>query len=313
MDKRSNITLKQLEALYWSATLGTFALAAERLGMTQSALSKRIVELEQEIGTPLFDRSGARARVTDAGECIIPKAKQMLNLCDDILIAVRGEHGLRGICRFGISQLMAITSLSEIVTKVRVSHPEIVLEPRVAVTQELIQDVLKGETDFALGPGSSPDPVIASLYLRSVKLIWVCSPKLSSGIEVVNSETLQQYPVISMSTHAGSTAILNSWATAKGLKFRRIVASNSPEAVAALTIAGLGISLLSSPFAERFIATGELRALPIDQEIAVPDLDYFLHWRTDNDRILPKAVRDIALSVCRDTPAVETNPREIVP
>jgi DNA-binding transcriptional LysR family regulator len=299
MDKRPNITLKQLEALYWSANLGTFAAAADRLAMTQSALSKRILELELEVGAPLFDRTGGRARITEAGARILAKAEAMLNMSDEIMLAARGGAGLRGACRFGLTQLIAFTSLPALVGAVRRAHPEVVLEPRVAVAEEALRDVLSGETDFALAPGRSPSSVLATEYVRSVELAWVSSPRLLPGVAPVTLETLQHYPVISMSAEAGSTLALNPWAQGKGVTFQRVVACNSPEAVAALTIAGLGISLLARPFAERFVPSGELCLLPVAPEVVVPDLDYYLHWRTDNDRLLPKTIRDIALDICR--------------
>lgn len=302
MDRRPNITLKQLEALYWSATLGTFASAADRLAMTQSALSKRILELEQEVGAALFDRSGGRPRITEAGERIVAKAEQMLNLSDQIMLAARGSSGLRGTCRFGLTQLIALTSLPALVGAVRRAHPEVVLEPRVAVAEEALRDVLSGETDFALAPGRSPSSVLETEFLRSVELAWVSSPRLLPDVAPVTLETLQQYPVISMSAEAGSTMALNPWAQGKGLTFKRVVACNSPEAVAALTIAGLGISLLARPFAERFVPSGELCLLPVAPEVVVPDFDYYLHWRSDNDRVLPRTIREIALDVCRVTP-----------
>lgn len=303
MEKRPNITLKQLEALYWSASLGTFAAAADRLAMTQSALSKRILELEQEVGAQLFDRSFGRPRLTDAGQRLVIKAEQMLNLSDEIMVAARGSSGLRGTCRFGLTQLIALTSLPALVSAVRRAHPEVVLEPRVEVAEMALRDVLSGETDFALAPGRSPSSVLAVEFVRSVELAWVAAPGLIPGDETVSLEMLQQYPVISMSAEAGSTLATNPWAQGRGLTFQRVVACNSPEAVAALTIAGLGISLLARPFAERFVPSGELRLLNVAPDVAVPDFDYFLHWRTDNERVLPRAIRDIALKVCRTAPA----------
>ena len=61
------MTLKQLKAFYWAATLGSFAIAADRLAISQSSLSKRIAELELALGAELFDRSTRRAIVTDGG------------------------------------------------------------------------------------------------------------------------------------------------------------------------------------------------------------------------------------------------------
>src|SRR3546814_12631871 len=62
------ITLKQLEAFNWIAKLGTFERAAAKLNTTQSAISKRIQELEASIGLPLLDRSHRGARLTRTEE-----------------------------------------------------------------------------------------------------------------------------------------------------------------------------------------------------------------------------------------------------
>ncbi len=62
------MTFKQLEALYWIGQLGGFAPAARKLHTTQSAISKRVHELEQVFDTALFDRSQRSARLTEKGE-----------------------------------------------------------------------------------------------------------------------------------------------------------------------------------------------------------------------------------------------------
>ncbi|MFK8251847.1 LysR family transcriptional regulator [Ancylobacter terrae] len=292
------MTLKQLEALYWSAVLGSFALAAERLFMTRSALSKRIQELEAEVGEPLFDRSGASARITEVGERVFAKAEQMLALCDEILVAADAPQRVKGTCRFGISELMAMQWLPRIVSEVRAAYPDVVIEPRVAVTRELLEDVERGETDFALCAGTSPDPQVQSEQIGRVELHWVAAPGLPIEGGILTAETLQTHPVISMSVQAGSTINLQNFSSESGLKFRRIVASNSPEAVAAVTIAGLGIALLAGPFVERFIRSGELVRLTVEDRLRVPDLAYALHWRADNGRLLARTVRDIARRIC---------------
>ena len=74
------MTLKQLQAFYWAATVASFGVAAERLHVSQSTLSKRIAELEGQLRKPLFDRSGHRAALTEAGEQLLPLARRMLGL-----------------------------------------------------------------------------------------------------------------------------------------------------------------------------------------------------------------------------------------
>jgi DNA-binding transcriptional LysR family regulator len=293
------MTLKQLEALYWSSVLGSFALAADRLFMTQSALSKRIQELEAEVGVQLFDRSGSRARITEVGQEVFAKAEHILRLRDELLVSARGPRRVKGTCRFGISELMAMQWLPQLVSEVRTDYPEVIVEPHVALTQELLDDVERGESDFAICPGSSQDPEIVSEPISHVELYWVGSPSLFRKKDIVTLESIQSHPIVSMSSQAGSTMLLQSFAQEHGLKFRRILASNSPDAVAAVTIAGLGIALLAGPYVERFIREGKLCRLQGEERLRVPKLPYYVHWRADNSRILARAVRDIALRLCK--------------
>ncbi|CPJ43778.1 LysR family transcriptional regulator [Bordetella pertussis] len=76
------MTLKQLEAFYWAATCASFAVAADRLHLSLSSLSKRIAELESALGLDLFDRSGHRAVLTAAGERLLPQARDLLASAD---------------------------------------------------------------------------------------------------------------------------------------------------------------------------------------------------------------------------------------
>ena len=88
------MTLKQLEAFYLAATLGSFALAAQRAHVTQSSLSKRIAELEAFLDTELFDRSSKRAQLTEAGHRLMPTAARMLELKEGVKASVKNPATL---------------------------------------------------------------------------------------------------------------------------------------------------------------------------------------------------------------------------
>ena len=74
------MNLRFVEAFYWVATLQSVTRAAERLCITQSAMSSRIAVLECELGTPLLDRSERRVQLTPAGACFLGHAQHMLTL-----------------------------------------------------------------------------------------------------------------------------------------------------------------------------------------------------------------------------------------
>lgn len=79
------MTFKQLEALYWIAQLGSFGLAAQKLHTSQSAVSKRVHELELVFDTELFDRSQRSARLTEKGEEMFMLAKKLLEHRDAVV------------------------------------------------------------------------------------------------------------------------------------------------------------------------------------------------------------------------------------
>ena len=291
------MTLKQLEALYWAGTLGSFALAAQRLCTTQSALSKRVQELEEELGEPLFDRAGPRARITAAGERVLAHAGQMLRTKDDILAAARGPHGLRGSSPFGVSEFVASCWLPEIVSTIRARYAEVTLEPRVGVTGELIQELARGETDFAIGAASTADAAVASERLFDVDMAWIAAPAVAAKLGTLTRERLIDTPVLSTSPRSGATAALHQWALARGIKIRQLQPSNSMNAVASLAAAGMGVCVQPRPFAERFVEDGRLAWVDAAPDCLVPPVTYFLHSRRDDQRVLTTRLREVVLEL----------------
>ena len=79
------ITFKQIDALYWIAELGSFEAAANKLNMSQSAISKRIQELEDTFDVEIFDRSKRNARLTEKGGELLDYARDLLNSRDQLL------------------------------------------------------------------------------------------------------------------------------------------------------------------------------------------------------------------------------------
>src|SRR5690606_28751308 len=119
------MTLKQLEAFYWAATAASFLVAAQRLHISQSTLSKRIAELESHLRAELFNRSGHRAALTEAGEQLLPLAGRMLALSEDMRGQLAaGGGGVRGHCRFGVGELAALTWLPDLVAHANAKYPE---------------------------------------------------------------------------------------------------------------------------------------------------------------------------------------------
>jgi DNA-binding transcriptional LysR family regulator len=105
------VNLKQLETFYWAAKLGSFTAAAQRVNSTQSTVSMRIHELEQEFGVDLFDRSQRTARVTARGRELIRYAEQMLSLSAEMRDRISAPDSIPGVMRLGVAEAISVTWL----------------------------------------------------------------------------------------------------------------------------------------------------------------------------------------------------------
>ena len=291
------MTLKQLEAFYLAATLGSFALAAQRVHVTQSSLSKRIAELEAWVGAELFDRSGQRAQLTEAGHRILVVAKQMLELKEGIRDALDGAPVLEGPCRFGISELGALTWLPSFVQRVRADHPKLVLQPHVDLGRRLERLVVRGELDFAVVAGMTNDARVVSHAVSEVQFAWMAAPGRIRANRVLDLAELSKHPVITMTDGSGLTQAFDVWAGTHGLRMERIVASNSLMAIIGLTIADMGLSFLPRDYMRPWTDRGALTAFR--SRPPLPPLPYCFIHRVDDKRALLQMLRGCIADVAQ--------------
>lgn len=283
------MTLKQLEAFYWAAKLGTFAIAARRLHVTQSSLSKRIAELEADLGQLLFDRNSRRPTLTGAGELLLEKAGTMLQFEREIRSSLAaGEQEVRGVCRFGLTELAATTWFPSFAARLEQSYPQVVLEPTVALSRPLEAAITRGELDVAsiAGPVEAPD--VQSLRVAEIDFVWTSSPSRLRRRTVLSPEQFATHPVINNPEDSGLSAAFDSWSRANRIRVARTIRCNSRAAIIALTIAGAGISFQPRRYVQPLFDRGVL--VPLESDPPMPRLPYHLIWRRDDDRPLIRTV-----------------------
>lgn len=290
------MTLKQLEAFYWAATLGSFAIAAERLHITQSTLSKRIAELEDYLGCRLFDRSRKKAGLTEAGERLVPQCRAMLDLAKSIPQSLQDsddDRPLTGVCRFGLSELSASTWLPHAIDRIRARHPQLVLEPQICLTRELERLVLRGEIDFAVIAGVPINASISEEPVAKVKFSWVASPRLGLERRTLTAEDFSRMNVLTHPPDSGLAAAFNGWLATHNLKVRRAIVCNSLTAITGLTVANIGISFLPESYVQPLLQSGRLVAL--ESTPPLPDLTYSFIWLKDDPRPMVRVMRKLLL------------------
>ncbi|MGB3071826.1 MAG: LysR family transcriptional regulator [Ottowia sp.] len=283
------MTLKQLEAFYWAAKLGTFALAAQRLHVTQSSLSKRIAELEASLGQQLFTRTSRYAALTAAGETLLVKAGAMLEFERDIRASLgTRRQEIRGACRFGLTELAATTWFPAFAARLEQGYPYVVLEPRVGLSKPLELSVTRGELDLASIAGPVSASELQSRTVAEIQFIWTSSPTRLRRRTLLTRKDFEAHPVISNPQDSGLASAFDTWAQTNGMHGGKTIQCNSRAAIIALTIAGAGISFQPRKYVQPLIARGLL--VPLESEAPIPPLPYNLIWRSDDDRPLIRTI-----------------------
>ncbi|GKS98741.1 LysR family transcriptional regulator [Acidovorax sp. SUPP3434] len=290
------MTLKQLEAFYWAATCLNFTVAAERVHLSISSLSKRIAELEVSLGTLLFDRSGRSAELTPHGELLLPRVRALLHDAAQLQQAIGQSTGLQGRCRIGFGELSGLTWLPKLVQKVAELHPALQLEPHTDIGQVLEQRIVDGELDCVVIAGPSSRSTLAFERVAQVRFVWAASEAflVKAGTDLPQRLVREQM-LIALPEGSGATRILDEWLSGQSMSVERQLSCNSWGAVVGMVAEGLGFTYMPHGWAEALQARGMLRILSAGN--ALTPLTYTVQWRRDDVRPLITEMRKIIKSV----------------
>ena len=144
------MNLRFVEAFYWVVTLKSVTRAAEKLHLTQSAMSSRVAALEQELGTLLLDRRDKQFRVTVAGMRFHAHAEKLLALQRDIKAEMGGGASQPVTLRVGAIESVVHSWLIDWLRDMRVRHPALALELTVEASPILVDQLQRGTLDLAL-------------------------------------------------------------------------------------------------------------------------------------------------------------------
>jgi LysR family transcriptional regulator, cyn operon transcriptional activator len=159
--------LRQLRYLLAVAAENNFTRAADRLFITQSALSQQIQALENEVNVRLIDRSTRNIRLTAAGGLLSDYARRILNEADEAQVALNDLEGLkRGEVKVGVVQTVNAYLIPQVVAKFLESYPTIKLYIEELPADQIESKLLKGELQLGISfaPEHSPELQSESLY-----------------------------------------------------------------------------------------------------------------------------------------------------
>lgn len=243
----------------------SFSEAAERLHISQPAVSKRIALLETRLGFSLFDRLGSRVILTVRGEQLLPAVTQLKRSLDAVhSLALSEEQPMRGRLALGLSHYCGLHLLSDALAAFSQQFPEVLLDLRFSDSEAIIKAIDQGE--LALGYATLPPRLHSHVHTTTLwheQLLPMAAPRhLYKGRQ--NPHQLGQHlPCILPAAGTSTRNSIEHWLDQQKLQPPAVIEINQLDSIAALAATGVGWTVLPETF-----ISADLVALPIDKNTA---------------------------------------------
>ncbi|MFA5538925.1 MAG: LysR substrate-binding domain-containing protein [Gemmobacter sp.] len=238
------VTLKQLRYFEALARLGHFGRAADDCAVTQPALSMQIRELEESLGTPLFERGPRQVRLTGFGEVFAPRVREILRSVDELgdLARAAGDR-LTGRLRIGVIPTVAPYLLPRIMTRLTRLYPEVEVNLRETVTPRLLRDLTEGRLDTAIVALPVSEPALTEVALFTENFVLV-RPGEDAGKPVPGPEMLREMRLLLLEEgHCFRDQAL-SFCDMTPARPRELLDGSSLATLVQMVGAGIGVTLI---------------------------------------------------------------------
>lgn len=248
---------------------GSITGAAKALSMTQPAISHAINELEESVGSPLFDRVSRKVVINENGKFYLSKVIPLLELYHD-LENYSGILHLQAPLRVGSCVTLASYMLPGIVSRFRMTNPDTQLKITVGNSKEIINKLLKNELDIGLVEGVISEEELEKIPFSSYPLAAICSPAhpfARQNAQPVSLEQLIKEPLLLRETGCTIRDTFDCALSLHNLSADPVWSSASSHAILQAVKENLGIGIVPRIFADSSIQKGEI------VEIEVKELD----------------------------------------
>ena len=260
---------RQLAAFCAVVERRSFSQAAERLGVTQPAVSLQVRALEKRLGTQLLDRSGRRVEPTEAGLRLYRGAQRLLTLEGQILdeIAGEGEGELSGELQIGASTGPAAIVVPLLLCEFQREHPGVRIALTVADTQAVVERVAARELELGIVGAARRHRAVAFEPFFDDEVILACPPGHAFAGRTVSLEELRGESLIVMQEGAGVRQIVEDELRSVGTRLRDLdvrLELGLQESVRSAVQAGYGVTFISRSAVEPELAAGSLTAAKVE-------------------------------------------------
>ena len=263
--------IQNIRAFLMVAETGSFSRAAEKLYITQPAISKRISTLEFSLDCKLFDRLGKTVQLTQAGEALIPSYQRILNEINEskrIISTLRTS--VSGHLKFGTSHHIGLHRLPPILRQYTNSYPDVELDIQFMDSEQAADLILKGSIELALI--TLPDVIekpltLIPIWTDTMRCVVAEDHDLASH-ENVTVKQLSEYGVLLQSQSTHTRDIIDHALKLKS-NIKVIMESNYLETIKAMIQNGLGWGVLPDSMIDNSLHKINVKGVKMQRHLGV--------------------------------------------
>jgi DNA-binding transcriptional LysR family regulator len=251
----ATLNLHRLRVFHAVARRESYSRAAEDLHISQPAVSKHVLDLEEELGAKLFHRLGRRIVLTEAGHLMADYAQRIFVLADEARRALEELQGLeRGRLKLGASSTPGNYLLPRTLAAFQARYPRLEVSLDIMASHDVVNRILRQDLDLGFVGATFDAELHVQPYMEDEVVLLLRPGHPLASVRTIPREALEKETFILRDAASGTRTVTEVELRARGITMRRLLELRSVEAVKQAVAAGLGISFIS-----RYAVTLEVR------------------------------------------------------
>ncbi len=252
--------LRQLEILQAIAETGSFTACGRKLHVSQSAISRQILLLEEELGEPLFLRVGRQVRMTAAAESLVQLGQRVFQDVKETVGKITDRTGdMRGTLRLTGGMTVCLYVFPPLLKHMRRVHPHLDMRLTVATAGRSVEEIRGGRIDVGLLtlPVEESDLVTVPALREELLLMTTAKHPLTRR-RVVTPQDLAAQPFVLFEAGSATRRVIDNFFASQNIRPTVVMDTENVEIIKAMVRTGLGISIVPYQAVAREVRAGQL-------------------------------------------------------
>jgi DNA-binding transcriptional LysR family regulator len=254
------VDLRQLEILQAIAETGSFTASGRKLHVSQSAISRQILLLEEELGEPLFLRVGRQVRMTPAAESLVQLGQRVFQDVHETVGAITDRtRDLKGTLRLSGGMTVCLYVFPPLLKHLRRVHPRLEVRLTVASAGQSVQEIRGGRVDAGLLTLPVEESDLMTVPVLREELMLVATPTHPlARRRRIEPQDLSGQPFILFEVGSGTRRVIDRFFAGENIEPTIVMDTENVEIIKAMVKTGLGIGIVPYQAVAREVKAGQL-------------------------------------------------------